>query len=93
MLRLMHKHIKMPHHLNNLRETEEEPGPRSLQQVARWLGAVVVPAAPAPTTGWQLYGSARQCVCESLKILRKYYISVKYMGERGRGWNKTGKDY
>lgn len=26
----MHKYIKMRHHLYNLREPEEEPGPRSL---------------------------------------------------------------
>lgn len=55
----------------------KDPGPRFLQQVARWLGAMVLPAAPAPTNGCQLSGSARRCVYESLDILKKHYISVK----------------
>lgn len=57
LIRLMHKYIKMVHHLEILRETEEEPSPRSLQQGARWLGAVVVPEAPNTngrvTTVWR----------------------------------------
>lgn len=42
LVRDMHKFIKMNHHLKNLGGVEEEPGPRSLQRVARWLGSVVV---------------------------------------------------
>ncbi|XP_067313523.1 high mobility group nucleosome-binding domain-containing protein 5-like [Pseudorasbora parva] len=67
----------MTHHLEQLRETEEEPGPRSLQKVARWLGGVVLPAAPSPTVGWKLYGSARRWLCDSLDILRNHYTSVQ----------------
>jgi len=66
---LIHMYIKMVHHLKNLRETEEDPGPRTLQQVARWLGVAVVPAAPTPT-GWQLYSGSRRLLCESMEILK-----------------------
>lgn len=38
---------------------------------------VVVSAAPAPTTGWKIYGSARRWLCESLDILRKHYTSTQ----------------
>lgn len=77
MVRQMHKYIKMKHNLLNLREMEEEPGPRSLQKVARWLGVVVVPAAPAPTTGWQLFGSARRWLLESWGILKNHYTTAQ----------------
>ncbi|ROL44247.1 hypothetical protein DPX16_4316 [Anabarilius grahami] len=73
----MHKFIKKTHHLTNLGEAEEEPRPRSLQRVAKWLGAVVVPAAPTPTTGWKLYGSARRWLDETLGILRVHYGSIR----------------
>lgn len=41
------------------------------------MGAVVVPAAPVPTTDWKLYGSARRWLCESLDILKKHYTSTQ----------------
>lgn len=79
LVRELHRFIKMSHHLRNLGEMEEEPGPgpKSLQRVAKWLGTVVVPAAPTPTTGWKLYGSARRWLDESLGILRTHYSSIQ----------------
>lgn len=78
MVREMHKFIKMTH-LRDLgeAEAEEEPKPRSLQRFAKWLGVVVVPTAPTPTMGWELYGSARRWLNDSLWILRVHYGSIR----------------
>lgn len=45
--------------------------------MAKWLGSVVVPAAPTPTTGWKLYGGARRWLDDSLGILRTHYSSIQ----------------
>lgn len=74
---LMHKYIKSTHHLINLRETAEDPGPRSFQKVSSWLGSVVLPSGPTPVVGWKLHGCAKRWLHESLNILKQHYTSTQ----------------
>lgn len=77
LIRLMHQYIKSTHHLIHLRETAEDPGPRSLQKVASWLGSVVLPSGPTPVVGWKLHGCAKRWLNESLNILKQHYTSTQ----------------
>lgn len=72
-VRELHKFMKLHHHLTNLGDMEHDSGSKSLQKVARWLGEVVKPPAPTPTTGWKLYGEAQRWLRDSLEILRDHY--------------------
>ncbi len=66
----MHTYIKVVHHL---RCREGNPGLRSLQQVVRWRGYVMLPAAPTMAGGWQLR-NARKWLFEDFAILKTHYF-------------------
>lgn len=75
-IRIMHKYIIITHHLTNLRETETEPGPRSLQKVARWLGGVIRPLGPTPAVTEELNTGAQKWLMEGLNTLKNHYSLI-----------------
>ncbi|KAI7790330.1 putative proline-rich receptor-like protein kinase PERK2, partial [Triplophysa rosa] len=70
MVQVVFRFLKTKHHLV---ETERDPGPRSLNCAADWLGQLVRPAQPTEFTTTMLGGNARNLLGTSLIILRNHY--------------------
>ncbi|KAE8277673.1 hypothetical protein D5F01_LYC24322 [Larimichthys crocea] len=77
-VRMMHKVIKMAHHLRNV--LPQKPPPPSIRKLTENLTTIIKPASPNEETRLLIEGNAKNWELTTMMILRDHYTDSMEMG-------------
>lgn len=76
-VRIIHRIIKVTHHLGNVETDDTDHYPPSLRRLMDHLAGVIVPAFPSPETALRISGNAKEWTWTTLLILRDHYQACR----------------